>query len=93
MNNGWRDALMTIWILLLVGAVGLVVAAVIIGGRAAQSDSVLGTTSSFTEAGLFFSGATLCGSIGVTVLVLWITVSAVVREHQKDRDVILRGRE
>ncbi|MCM3505975.1 hypothetical protein M3666_12705 [Curtobacterium sp. ODYSSEY 48 V2] len=81
MNNGWRSALLAIWVILIVSAGLLVGGGFLLQGHAiADQDAVRLARSGV----LLYAGFTAAGS-AVVFLTLWITVSAIVLEHEKDR--------
>lgn len=84
MNNGWRTALLGIWIILLVSA-----AALFGGGLWLQSQGAdAGDFVLMGRAAILFGVAASCVSGAVLFLLMWVVVSANVREHEKDRELL-----
>ncbi|WP_420368531.1 hypothetical protein [Curtobacterium sp. L1-20] len=79
MNNGWRDGLMAVWIISFLAAAGLWISAFVILGKGPDAlDLVpLGT--------ILLIAAGVVTFWWFVSLLLWLAVSAVVREHDKDR--------
>jgi hypothetical protein len=87
MENGWRNALLGIWVFLLLAAAGMATVGFWTQGRAQVDEDV----TALGRAAVLLSGAGACASGTVVFLALWIVVSAIVLEHEKDRRV-WRGR-
>jgi hypothetical protein len=83
MNNGWRSALLGIWVSLLVVGCALAIVGFTLQGKA----QVDGDLEALGRAGVLLGGAGACASGVGLFLVLWIVVSAIVLEHEKDRRV------
>lgn len=84
MDNGWRGALAAITIILFAGAIGTAVGVLVVFAKA---DGDLETIAANAQTIVWMSsisGTLLVGAF--SVLVTWLAVSAVVREHQKDRE-------
>ena len=83
MDNGWRGALAAITIILFAGAIGTAVGVLVVFTKA---DGDLETIAANAQTIVWMSSisGTLLGAF--SVLVTWLAVSAVVREHQKDRE-------
>uniref|UniRef100_A0A942T0K5 Uncharacterized protein n=1 Tax=Neobacillus citreus TaxID=2833578 RepID=A0A942T0K5_9BACI len=84
MNNGWRTALLGIWIILLVSAVVLFGGGLYLQGQAVEASDV----AMAGRGALLFAIAWACLSGTVLFLLTWIVVSANVREHDKDRELL-----
>ncbi|MBT2501411.1 hypothetical protein [Curtobacterium sp. ISL-83] len=84
MYNGWRNALLAIWICLAVAAAALAAIGIIIASRAH------GDVAMLTGSSALLAGAGICASRVFFFLLLWIVISAIVLEHEKTRRV-LRG--
>jgi len=78
-NNGWRDGLMAVWIVSLLAAIGLWATAGVIAGKGPEAIDLL------PLAGILAGAAALVSFWWFVSLLLWLAVSAVVREHHKDR--------
>lgn len=85
-NNGWRDGLMVVWIVSLLAAITLWVSAGVIAGKGPDGTGLL------PLAGVLAGAAALVSFWWFVSLLLWLAVSAVVREHHKDRQQAARGR-
>jgi len=81
MDNGWRTALLSIWVIATVSAGLLVGGGFLLQGHAVADQDLVRLARS---AVLLWSGFT-CAGLAVVFLTLWIVVSAVVLEHEKDR--------
>lgn len=73
---------MVVWILSLLGSIGLWVAAVLVMGKAADP---FAAATNAPLAGLLAGGGALVGLWAFLAFLLWLAVSAIVREHQLDR--------
>lgn len=87
MHNSWRTALLAIWVILVVSAGALAGGGFWIQGRAiVDTDPVLAV-----RAAILLSAAGACLFGAVVFLALWIGISAVVLEHEKDRRALRRS--
>jgi formate hydrogenlyase subunit 3/multisubunit Na+/H+ antiporter MnhD subunit len=81
-NNGWRDALLAILIIATVIAVACWAGTIVLVVR------MDGDLASLPPGIPILAGVgSLAAGWAVTTLVLWICVSAVVREHHADREL------
>ncbi|PYY32240.1 hypothetical protein [Curtobacterium sp. MCBD17_030] len=88
MDNGWRGALAAMTIIMFAGAIGTGASALVIFSRAGGD---LETIAANAQTIVWMSS--ICGTLLVgafSTLVSWLAVSAVVREHQKDREQAAR---
>ncbi|OII23123.1 hypothetical protein [Curtobacterium sp. MCBA15_013] len=86
MDNGWRDGLLVVWIISLLAAIGLWVSAIVIFGKGTDSVELVPLAASLAGA------AAVVSFWWFVSLLLWLAVSAVVREHEKDRQQAARLR-
>ncbi|MBF4607496.1 hypothetical protein ITJ59_08065 [Curtobacterium sp. VKM Ac-1393] len=86
MNNGWRDGILVVWLVSLLVSIALWVSTAVILSKGADGVDllplvpILEQTAEAVTIGWFVS------------LLLWLTVSAVVKEHHKDRQQAARER-
>jgi NADH:ubiquinone oxidoreductase subunit 6 (subunit J) len=84
MDNGWRGALAAITIILFAGAIGTGISALVVFTRADGDRETIALNLQTIVWLSSVSGTLLVGAF--SMLVVWLAVSAVVREHQKDRE-------
>jgi hypothetical protein len=83
MENGWRNALLGIWVFLLIAAAGTATIGFWTQGQGQANDDA----DALGRAAVLLGAAGACASSMLLFLVLWIVVSAIVLEHEKDRRV------
>lgn len=76
---------MVVWIISLLAAVGLWISAIVLFGKGAEATDLVPLASVLTAA------AGVVSFWWFVSLLLWLAVSAVVREHEKDRRHASRG--
>jgi hypothetical protein len=81
---------MVVWILSLLTTVGLWVGAVVVLNKGDDGDLAT-MASNAPMAGFMAGGGVLAGTVFVGAFLLWLAVSAIVREHHRDRDAMRRG--
>jgi hypothetical protein len=88
MSNGWRDGLLATWIICLIGAVGMYIGAVLVLNKG-QGD-MFATTANLPTVSVMAGAGTLLLFGWFFALLTWLAVSAIVREHYRDRDRVAR---
>ncbi|MFJ4296237.1 hypothetical protein [Curtobacterium sp. NPDC089689] len=85
MNNGWRDGILAVWVVSLIAAIALWVTAVVLVNKGPDAIDLLAAVP-------FVAGAAALMTFWWFVsMLLWFAVSAIVREHHKDREALRRG--
>ncbi|MEJ8284032.1 MULTISPECIES: hypothetical protein [Curtobacterium] len=86
MNNGWRDGILVVWLVSLLVSIALWVSMAVIISKGASGVDLLPLVPILEQA----AEAVTAGWFGS--LLLWLAVSAVVKEHHKDRQQAARER-
>lgn len=81
MDNGWRTALLAIWVIAVVSAGLLIGVGFYLQGIATAADDIV----RLARASVLINLGWGCVGVAGTFVTLWIVVSAIVLEHEKDR--------